>query len=212
MEYKIARPFGPSIYVSKLTDEELLFLTDIAKKTKEANISMDTRLAGNIVLQLMAQLNTADRDTFMGIIAKHIQQCAYAFDEYKSDLFASPTADVLKFGIGEPWINFQKAGEFNPVHNHSGILSAILYIDIPEEIEKENIHNTNKPSAGNIDFISGDPGRFSPPMYMHTPKTGDVLLFPSQLMHTVYPFKSDVERISLSFNVRNLLIDDADTK
>ena len=212
MEYKIARPFGPSLYISKLTDEEVSFLKNIAKETKESRVSMGTKLAGNIALQLQTNLSDADRETFMNIIAQHIHQCAYAFDEHKSDVFSSPSADVLKFSIGEPWINFQKAGEFNPIHNHSGVLSAVIYIDMPEELETENMHNTNKPSAGQIDFISGDPGRFSPTMYTYLPKTGDVLFFPAQLMHTVYPFRSDVERISLSFNVRNLLIDDADTE
>ena len=33
-------------------------------------------------------------------------------------------------------------------------------------------------------------------------------LFPSHLWHLVYPFNSDVERISMSFNVDNLFVDD----
>ena len=36
------------------------------------------------------------------------------------------------------------------------------------------------------------------------PKTGDILLFNAGLKHSVYPFKSDVERISMSFNVWNV--------
>ena len=37
-----------------------------------------------------------------------------------------------------------------------------------------------------------------------TPKTGMIFLFPAHLRHTVYPFKSDVERITMSFNLSNV--------
>ena len=33
------------------------------------------------------------------------------------------------------------------------------------------------------------------------PKVGDVLLFPNYLMHTAYPFSSEGERRSFSFNL-----------
>ena len=36
------------------------------------------------------------------------------------------------------------------------------------------------------------------------PKTGDFLLFHAGLKHTVYPFKSDVTRTSMSFNVMGM--------
>ena len=36
--------------------------------------------------------------------------------------------------------------------------------------------------------------------YEHSPKSGDVLVWPGWLMHTVYPFRSKQERIMISFN------------
>jgi len=38
-------------------------------------------------------------------------------------------------------------------------------------------------------------------IHNHQPKTGDVILFPHYLMHTAYPFKSNGERRSFSFNL-----------
>ena len=38
-------------------------------------------------------------------------------------------------------------------------------------------------------------------IYNHTPKVGDLILFPNYLMHTAYPFVVDGERRSFSFNV-----------
>ena len=37
--------------------------------------------------------------------------------------------------------------------------------------------------------------------YRHRPKVGELFLFPSNLLHTVYPFKGDSERRSLAFNI-----------
>ena len=38
-------------------------------------------------------------------------------------------------------------------------------------------------------------------IHNHKPKVGDVIIFPNYLMHTVYPFNSNGERRSFSFNV-----------
>ena len=38
-------------------------------------------------------------------------------------------------------------------------------------------------------------------IHNHVPKVGDVILFPNYLMHTAYPFNSDGERRSFSFNI-----------
>ena len=54
---------------------------------------------------------------------------------------------------------------------------------------------------GSIDFISGNKILLSDSIFNHQPKVGDVLLFPHYLMHTAYPFKSDGERRSFSFNL-----------
>ena len=37
-------------------------------------------------------------------------------------------------------------------------------------------------------------------IHNHTPKVGDVILFPNYLMHTAYPTLAEGERRSFSFN------------
>ena len=56
---------------------------------------------------------------------------------------------------------------------------------------------------GCIEFVDGVTDLMGLQMgtYRHTPKVGELFLFPSNLLHTVYPFKSEVTRISMSFNV-----------
>ena len=54
---------------------------------------------------------------------------------------------------------------------------------------------------GTIDFINGSKMFLNDSIYNHSPKVGDVLLFPNYLMHTAYPFSTKGERRSFSFNV-----------
>ena len=54
---------------------------------------------------------------------------------------------------------------------------------------------------GSIDFINGNRMLLSESIYNHQPKVGDMILFPHYLMHTAYPFKSNGERRSFSFNL-----------
>ena len=59
----------------------------------------------------------------------------------------------------------------------------------------------NLKTNGTIDFINGSKMFLNDSIYNHSPKVGDVLLFPNYLMHTAYPFSTKGERRSFSFNV-----------
>jgi hypothetical protein len=106
------------------------------------------------------------------------------------------------------WINFQLKNQFNPVHNHSGIYSFVIWIKIPynfdEELEispgKDAIENL----SGHFQFIYTDAiGRpATHPLKVDKSFEGKILFFPSKLFHTVYPFySSDEYRISLAGNL-----------
>lgn len=211
MESRIIKPFGPPVYFSKLTQEELDLFKLLADQTKKENNSMANKLAGNIDSQLELFIASKEQhNQFIEIISPHINECIFGFDERKT-FFQSPSSNLLKFNLGNgPWINFQRQYEFNPIHSHSGLISVVIYIDVPEEIEKERLDqkNTNKPAAGNIDFIYGENHHFITGLNSITPTTGDIIMFPAYLKHQVYPFKSAVERISMAFNIYDISIDD----
>ena len=54
---------------------------------------------------------------------------------------------------------------------------------------------------GTIDFINGTKTYLNNSIHNHKPKTGDMIIFPNNLMHTAYPFNVDGERRSFSFNL-----------
>lgn len=115
--------------------------------------------------------------------------------------------DDVPIILSQSWVNFQKKTEFNPVHNHSGIVSFTLYLDVPYDIEDE------KKLASSVNSNSNVPGHFS---FFYTNSMGHIipevipvdkkyrnvlLMFPSKMMHCVYPFyTSDEYRISVSGN------------
>jgi len=112
------------------------------------------------------------------------------------------------WNITDIWINYQKKYEHNPIHNHSGDLSFVLWVTIPydlkEELELPNSKNSNSPTNSLFHFVYTDfLGKvvYSP---LHIDKSweGTIVIFPSALNHTVYPFyTSDDYRISIAGNM-----------
>ena len=110
------------------------------------------------------------------------------------------------------WVNFQKKGEFQPVHNHRGVFSFVIWMDIPyhwkDEVKlpftRPNNNGAQAP-GGNFSFVhSVDTCRSvsSHGIPMSPEMNGYCCFFPSDLCHQVYPFyTSDKERISISGNI-----------
>jgi len=113
--------------------------------------------------------------------------------------------------VDTPWINFQKKGEYNPMHCHSGLLSYVIWFKIPfynqDEIQYLKNRSDKRTVNGNFSFISPfsngyGPGRVSSFSFA-VDKTyeGTIAVFPSDLNHSVNPFfTSDEYRITLSGN------------
>ena len=68
---EFVRPFGPTIYQGKLTDEEIKYLKSVADVTFEARQNVGSDLAGNIKEQLGI---VADQKEFMDVVQPHIRK------------------------------------------------------------------------------------------------------------------------------------------
>lgn len=107
------------------------------------------------------------------------------------------------------WVNFQKKYEFNPSHNHEGIVSFVIWLDIPYRQEEEHISSpgkySNVNSAGYFEFQYTDSLGQINNYKIKSDKSmqNTILLFPSKMMHCVYPFfSSDDYRITVSGNFK----------
>lgn len=111
------------------------------------------------------------------------------------------------------WVNFQKKHEYNPLHKHTGLLSFVIWYDIPYDIEEERslplYQNFEDCSAGEFSFAYADPyyvgGVSTHKIVVDKSKQGHMIMFPSFLRHQVYPFyTSDDYRISISGNLQTV--------
>ena len=104
--------------------------------------------------------------------------------------------------ISQSWIVSQYKGEYNPWHQHSGHLSAVIYLKVPKGMDEffEKEGEDHYPVGGAIQFMQGDKQNFRNDTLTFRPEVGKMLIFPSWLKHSVYPFDVDGERRSMSFN------------
>ena len=72
--------------------------------------------------------------------------------------------------------------------------------------EWEEDYKDHHPSHGHIQFVHGTASTYSATNFMVKPQVGDFYLFPSELFHCVYPFKTKGERRSFSVNFNFLEI------
>jgi hypothetical protein len=110
-----------------------------------------------------------------------------------AEAIANKKMTIIKNG----WIVNSIAGDFNPFHAHSGTISAVGYLKVPESIEKD----LEREKAGWIQFMYGTNHPYVDPYYDCKPQVGKMMFFPSWLQHQVYPFRSKSLRRSLSFNL-----------
>ena len=101
------------------------------------------------------------------------------------------------------WVVSQYHSTPSPVHFHSGDLSGVLYLKVPEvanEAAEEKKTYLSGRQAGYINFIDGGRQQFSRSIISFKPKVGDFYIFPGWLLHGAEPFRGTSERRSLAFN------------
>lgn len=175
----------------------LLFHTKISKENSNKILSLCKReeninhlLAGHITEEYKI-----DKDMFFEIIKEHLNDYLIMGKQFYNQSIGSSVK------ITQAWVNFMKDSEFNPPHVHNADLSCVLYLKVPEELKKENQdYKGTDNGAGSICFSYGEPR----PLNINTanifPEENDFFIFPANMTHYVYPFKSKVERISVSAN------------
>ena len=126
----------------------------------------------------------------------------YGFNSYKE-------SDNNNLKVESVWLNMQKKLEVNPLHNHDGTLSFVAWLYIPFKLEDErnmpNCKNSRTVElASTFQFVYNTAlGTIANcPMFVESGWEGKIVMFPSKLLHMVYPFQtSDDYRISIAGNL-----------
>ena len=193
---QISRPFGPTIAKVKIPQELINTLNnyvdkiiDDEKKSKE--LDHGGKLAGNVKQEFQIEQAFLESSGFLKFLGLSVANW----------IKFSGKQEIKNFNIRSSWIVRQFKDEYNPIHWHTGHVSGVGYLKVPENLGNPKQEIKKKNPNGKLDLIHGSKMFLCNSTFTITPKVGDFYFFPNYMMHSVYPFSdSDDERRSVSFN------------
>jgi len=181
----------------------------LSSEQKSAKWDWSHKLVGKVSKEIQIPVEDADDRKFLFNTMR--QACVdylnyiisknRAYGWYKlAGKEGKPTLENIH--LTHSWIVSQYAGEYNPYHHHTGDFSAVVYLKIPPNMQKEldKELTDHYPTNGLIEFMYGESSDMRSDNLKFKPEVGTMLVFPSYLKHFVYPFYSEGERRSMSFN------------
>ena len=135
---------------------------------------------------------------------KHIRSLVMKeINTYARDVFC--VNKNIEFYITNSWLNINRPGDQSVPHNHNNsLISGVLYLKVNETsgdiiFYRDILSLVPFPPA--LDLNMDSTNIYNCKHFGHRPKTNDICLFPSVVMHSVAPNESDEERWCLPFNV-----------
>ena len=177
--------FPEPVYISKLermlTTEELKTLNKYKKKTYN-NVG-NTTSNDNYVLENKT-LKTLKKDLNKKVI------------NYFNKIVCSSNS-ILPY-ITQSWLNYTKPNQFHHRHSHSNsYVSGVFYINANKEVDKIKFHKVARVLELKVTHYN----IFNSTSWWYAIETGDIILFPSTLVHGVEAKEGTNIRTSLAFNV-----------
>ena len=206
-EFKVEKYFGPFFASAMLPDDvvdALLKMTDeiLSDKLSESH-------GGSLAGVIDKEIKVYKSDMEKAGVDQLIESCvrSYVVHCAKNHNFFDESY-TFQSEINSAWIVSQYENEYNPIHNHTGCdISAVIYLKVPDVKNRRQLESKKDKFDldGDIMFVHNAPGNrnfdvFEKGMINVTPKPGQLVMFPSYLMHTVYPFIGEGERRCLPFN------------
>ena len=181
----------------RLTAEEYNYIWKCIENKKESH---GHKLAGNIDCSYV--LEDIDNWLFNKLLSPLEAEYEKSFSSLGKRV---PINKYSPYYLERWWVNYQRQNEFNPLHDHSGVYSFLIWMKIPTSYEEQNLNNpSNTKRISSVDFYFtdtlGHPRNYS---YELSPEMeGIMLFFPATLQHQVYPFHNcDDVRISVAGNL-----------
>ena len=121
--------WGPCVVKVKITDDFKKLLLNEARKNK---LDFTDKLAG------ILDKETGYSDESKTLIVPEISKYLGVYDQMFEKFINKPYQKRPHYIMTALWINYQKQNDFNPPHDHDGKLSFVIYLQIPDELKKEN--------------------------------------------------------------------------
>ena len=161
------------------------------------------------------QLKMDHEDVSLTPFVRIVESLAAAYLRHFVEQTKSPLRPK-KISMDKLWSVHSYQGDYNPIHDHLTAaqmgISFTTWTLVPEQIMKRDdqrvdLYESSGAIDGFINFTYGlnqtaDPERLRPSQSRYImPGPGKLLLFPSWMQHTVYPFFGEGERRTVAGNL-----------
>ena len=199
------RDVNPGWLETRLSGKHMdLLWSCIEKRGQEPYPNLAGNLYGSYALE--------NNNTFYNSIIDPLVR--YWIKVYGDDIFGNQIKLIpwvsanMETYLNDWWVNYQHEGDYNPLHDHGGIFSFVIWMKIPTDWRDQkklprSIHSTSS-TVSNFQFVYTKPdGRITTHTLPMSPNVeGIMIFFPANLKHVVHPFYDcKEERISISGNV-----------
>ena len=205
--FDVQKHFGPLFASVQLADDvtdAMIKMTDKIIEDKKSE-SHGQSLAGVIDKEL--RVYKSDMDEFG--VDQMLESCLRSYITHcaKVHLMFQETWTYAS-EVNSAWVVSQYENEYNPIHNHTGCdVSGVIYLKTPDVKGRRNIESKKgRPdNDSDITFVHSALGNrnydvLEKGIITMIPQPGQMVMFPSYLLHTVYPFIGKEERRCIAFN------------
>jgi len=202
-DFNLIKPFGPDMGMFQTPDEVQRKLLDLTDKILEDQERIDW--GKNLVGNIKEETYVSNKDLEEAGLYPYLQGMLYNY-VWNSLTRAGHEIETLQVHLDHMWIVSQYADEYNPIHFHTYCdLSSVLWLKLPimeDRTKSKKLPEYKMQRDGMIEFVykTACPGGLEKGSVSFMPQPGQLCIFPSNLLHTVYPFKGDGERRSVAFN------------
>ena len=195
----------------KLTNKHMDLLWNCIENREKKNYE---HLAGNLYGSYSLEKNNNFYNLIIHPLVKHWIK-NYGDSIFSNQIKILPWASLnMQTYLNDWWVNFQHEGDYNPIHDHGGIFSFVIWMKIPTDWKDQKklprSANSTSNTVSNFQFLYIDYFvKIKTYTYYMSPKMDvTMLFFPANLKHIVYPFYNcKQERISISGNISLRLTD-----
>ena len=144
--------------------------------------------------------NTRTRQSYIleeDVLSDIKKECLNTLDLYIKNIY-NPENELTPY-ITQSWLNYTKEKQYHHLHTHqNSFISGILYIDADPANDsvsfyRNNLNNFIRIYPKEFNHFNNESMRFSV-------KSGLIIIFPSNLTHSVEEKNGNNTRISLAFN------------
>lgn len=212
-DLRLVAPFSPTIIKATMSaamvdalNERIDFI--LASDGEAAARDWSAHLAGAVsaeirITDILLEL-PALRDFLYDVARTYAYRCENALLHYSNyDRTEELTDKRLEVQIKEAWVNEMVAGDYNPAHFHQGCLfSSVGFLRVPPGYEAEfQADKARQNTAGCLQFIDSRSAVGVRNLFTVKPMVGEFYLWPSWMLHCVYPFRSPGVRRSMAVNL-----------